>query len=56
MTFKLIKLSQSEVPDEPPLYQLCTLPLSHSDLGLDSGVLPLMSSGFGGLRSLKSRV
>ena len=42
----LLGLSQSEVPDEPPLHQLCTLSSSHSDLGLGSWVLPSMRSGF----------
>ena len=43
----VLGLFQSKVSDEPPLHQLCTLPSSHSDLGLGSGVLPSMRSGFG---------
>ena len=43
----LLGLSQSKVPDEPPLRQLCTLPSSHCDLGLSSRVLSSMKSGFG---------
>ena len=43
----LLGFSQSEVPYELPLHQLCTLPSSHLDLGLGFGVMPSMRSGFG---------